>query len=397
MFFSMRSTFWNRIEIEWRDDDDIFLELQVANNVTEIVHFFLDCTRGAPFSFKLCPTGCCPEGETHYNNRLTLVALINCSEQWEDVFIQLYTTELVYLCAIGGRLSQLKKLEIIVEEDPEFEYQYVSRTIPSMITNVFEDAPRLKEVVLGGFSTWQFQLNWSSLAAISFHPGIGRKKTLAVLRETINLVELTIERRTNRHLGLNIKTNDLIHLPHLERLSVDDVALLAVLETPSLQRLKIDFSIFLDDGGMSAAFLRRCGIKLNTLVTHGGPIASIKEILLSAPELDQLVLFNVMNIADLFVWMAGTETQEVRFNRLQLHASYHYWPRAGWGALHDLIARRNPPNNGRSLSPKAVSIQISDMDKSEVANLKSLCRDRGIRFGLVDMSILPWGVDREWY
>ena len=412
LFFSMRSTFWNSIEIEWHDEFDICLKQQDADNVTEIVHFFLDCTGGVPFSFQLCTTGCHPENETHYNSHPTLVALINCSEQWQNVYIQLYTTELVFLCATKGHLPQLKKLEIVVEQDRELEHQYASRTVPRMVTDIFEDAPVLKEVVLDDFSMWQFKFSWSSLTALGFGFHESGMETLAVLRETINLVELTIERPTvtvlegelaiersssRAFIETLIETSESIHLPHLERLSIDDVALLAVLDTPSLQRLKIDFHH--GDSGV-ATFLRRCGIKLSTLVLYGGRtgiVASLKEILLSAPELDQLVLCNIRDITDLFKWMAGTETPEVRFNSLQLHALYSYWPRDGGGALHDLIARRNPPNNERSLSPKEVFIDI-DIDESEVANLKSLCRDRGIRFGLVEeMPIIPWGTDWPWY
>ena len=257
----MRSTFWNQIEIEWHDDSDICLEQQDANNVTEIVHFFLDCTGGVPFSFQLCPTGCRPEEETHYNSHPTLVALINCSEQWENVYIQLYTTELVFLCATKGYLPQLKKLEIVVEEGCELEHQYATRTVPRMVTNIFEDAPVLEEVVLADFSMWQFKFSWSSLTAVGFCFHKGRMETLAVLRETINLVELTIVRPLTSKAF--IETSESIHLPHLERLSTDDVTLLAVLDTPSLHRLKIDFH--LGDGGV-ATFLRRCGIKLSTLV-----------------------------------------------------------------------------------------------------------------------------------
>ena len=49
-----------------------------------------------------------------------------------------------------------------------------------------------------------------------------------------------------------IERSELIHLPYLERLSTDDVALLAFSETPSLQRLRIDFGFvtFLDDGSL---------------------------------------------------------------------------------------------------------------------------------------------------
>ena len=88
----MRSTFWNRIEIEYYDDDDNCIERQNFTNVTEIVPFFLDCTRGAPFSFAFAGD---TEEDTDYDIRPTLLDLINCSKQWEEVEIQLLSTELV--------------------------------------------------------------------------------------------------------------------------------------------------------------------------------------------------------------------------------------------------------------------------------------------------------------
>ena len=390
VFFSMRSTFWNRIEIEWYDDSGVGLKQQDAANVTEIVPFFLDCTRGAPFSVAFCTRGGYTEEDTDYDILPTLVDLINCSEQWEEVSIKLLSTHLVFLCATKGCLSQLKKLEIDVKN--EYEYEDAFRIIPSVVTKVFEDAPILKEVVIWGFSAWKFRFNWSSLTAVTLLQQRHCKAILAILRETINVVELTIKAS---HLDPNDERSELIHLPHLERLYIDNVTLLAVLETPSLQQLRIDFAFlsFYDDGGIIAsAFLRRCGNKLSTIVIYRGPLGVVKDILLSAPELDQLALFDVTMIGDPFKWMAGTGMQ-VRFNTLRVSWDRDWSP--GLGPLHDLIACRNPPNDKESLSPKELFIHMSKMDhdESEAANLESLCRDRGIRFGFVGPARRCHGVD----
>ena len=114
VFFSMRSTFWNRIGIEWYDGR---LKQQDTANVTEIVHVFPDCTRGAPFSYAFCMEGYCTGDDTDYD---TLADLINCSEQWEEweeASTNLLSTELAFLYATKGRPSQLKKMEIDVRED----------------------------------------------------------------------------------------------------------------------------------------------------------------------------------------------------------------------------------------------------------------------------------------
>ena len=93
----MRSTFWNRIGIEWYDGR---LKQQDTANVTEIVHVFPDCTRGALFSYAFCMEGYCTGDDTDYD---TLVDLINCSEQWEVASINLLSTELAFLYAIKSR------------------------------------------------------------------------------------------------------------------------------------------------------------------------------------------------------------------------------------------------------------------------------------------------------
>ena len=387
MFLSMRSTFWKRIEIEWCHDNGDSLDEQGMANVAEIVPFFLDCTRGAPFSFTFCAEGCYAEEDIDYDIRPTLVDLINCSEQWEEVSIQLLTTEIVFFCAAKGHLSQLKKLKINVEKGPE--YEYTCGAIPSMVTDVFEDAPLLKDILLWGFSAWQFKFNWLSLTVITLHQQKNHEETLTILRETINLVELTI--RLTAYL--NIKRGKLVHLPHLECLSLDDVALLASLDTPSLQRLRISIDIFTSEPGMIPAFIRRCGTKLSTLVMYRGSLRYLKEVLLSTPELDHLAFFDVEScITDVFKWMAGTEAQKVRFNCLHLAWNRHHWPPVS-EALYDLIAHQNPPNNERSLRPKGLFFHMPATDQSDVASLESFCRDRGVRFGFVGeimMPILPW-------
>ena len=66
--------------------------------------------------------------------------------------------------------------------------------------------------------------------------------------------------------------------------------------------------------------------------------------------------------------------QELRFNSLLVK-----WTYRRVGGLHDMITRRNP-------SPKEVFIQIlKEKPKwSGECDATVYCRDRGIRFGIVD-------------
>lgn len=61
--------------------------------------------------------------------------------------------------------------------------------------------------------------------------------------------------------------------------------------------------------------------------------------------------------------------------------------KSGLGALHDMIARRNPPCDVRHPSPKEVIIPAPGEDQSAAATLASLCRGKGIQ-----LSIRSWGV-----
>ena len=54
---------------------------------------------------------------------------------------------------------------------------------------------------------------------------------------------------------------------------------LTILETPALQRLKVDHYVSQDSAGIVAAFLCRLDIKLSTLVIQDGPAAIVTEIL----------------------------------------------------------------------------------------------------------------------
>ena len=270
---------------------------------------------------------------------------------------------LEYLCDIKGRLPLLEELDIDMIRRGQDHWRMEA-------ANIFEDAPLLTHVVLWD-APGPSKFNWSSLTVVSFQQFT--KNFLPILRETINLVELCIEHSFPE--DLYSKEGRLIHLPRLERLSINAVAFLTILATPSLQQLKLNISEStisdIDRAGIMGAFLRRWGIKLSALVIEDGYAATAKAILLLTPEPDKLALLNVSNVAIVFDWMAETGTQELRFNSLLVKWTYR---RVGEGlaALHDMITLRNP-------SPKEVFIQILKESQSGAANvMQPLCRDRGI-------------------
>ena len=228
LFFSMRSTFWNKIVIE-----GMFSRAKTAN-VQEIIAFFIDCTHGQPFSFTFCMGD-----RSGVRLHGVLADLCAHSEQWEEASIRLLSSELEHLCSVKGRLPGLKKLEIVVAWS--MKHERMRSTIAGMATNVFEDAPLLTHVGLRDDHTWQFNFNWSSLTIVNFLCLEYSESILAILRETTNLVELTLVCSLGKHL--NIEGGGLIHLPRLEHLCVDWAPLLTALETPSLQQLNMMITI----------------------------------------------------------------------------------------------------------------------------------------------------------
>ena len=70
--------------------------------------------------------------------------------------------------------------------------------------------------------------------------------------------------------------------------------------------------------------------------------AIAKEILPFTPKVETLVLFNIKDVADLFMWLAGTGMQGLRqrrnLNILRVQIRHAVYGKA-LGALYDMIAR----------------------------------------------------------
>jgi hypothetical protein len=222
LFFSMRSTFWRSIEIDWYYNvEDNLRIIRLCKRVKMILPFFLNRTQGAPFSFSLFRTLGYPDEK---NVRWILKDLLDHSRQWEEAFIRLRPVDFNVLRTAKGHLPLLKRLEIAVPP-------YHRGSNPSL-AGIFKDAPLLTHVALKGILTWEF--NWSSLTTFNIGGQESINKTLAILRKTVNLVELTIG-----SVFLDAGISGLIHFPHLEYLSICGANVLAVLDTPALRRLEI--------------------------------------------------------------------------------------------------------------------------------------------------------------
>ena len=61
-------------------------------------------------------------------------------------------------------------------------------------------------------------------------------------------------------------------------------------------------------------------------------------------------------------------------------------------ALHDMVARRNPPGDVGNASPQMLFLQIPDEGQGTSERLKSMCRGKGIRLQFVDVKE-DWGTE----
>lgn len=363
----MRSTFWNRVEVRWHDG-----RLKSASRLKEILAFFLDRTCGRPFSFVELDMSTVSDYFT-FDVQPILLDLVVYSEQWENVFVQLRPSKLQYLCGAKGRLPMLKKLFLSVATQQDI-------TLPSMVANIFKDAPLLTHIALWESPSCQFfKINWSSMTILEFRRWSTSLYTTGIapiLRETINLVELTIIPKLPDTEG-----GRLIHLPCLERLSIIDVKFLTILDTPFLQQLKIIFDpwkLGLNDKDIITTFLSRSGIRLSTLVIECGLAAVVIEILRFMPKIHKLVLDSIQDVEDVFKWLARTEAPLC--SDLHILSAYSEVKKSFW-ALHDMIACRNPPGDEKDPSPQKVTIMLYGEGESTVLeNLELLCRDRGVPF-----------------
>ena len=160
LFFSMQSTFWRKLDIEWLYDHR---PTPSPERVKTILTFFLNRTQGAPFSFSLFRIyGYSKQEKKHV--RWIMKDLLDYSRQCEDVSFRLQLEDLNLLRYAKGHLPLLKRLEIVVD------CHYRSMGLHPSVTGIFEDAPLLTHVAVEDISRWEF--NWSSLTTLR----IGRCK-----------------------------------------------------------------------------------------------------------------------------------------------------------------------------------------------------------------------------
>ena len=288
----MQPYFWNELviessEAEWEDttsnfSDELKMEVLKDNDTDArtlaILSFFLDNTRGAPFSFTLYGNELYAKADTLYVLHI-FSKLLDHVAQWENVTMQLRQPAFLVLRYIKGRLSMLRTLSLVVEGLHVIRNLYTA--LFSNHWGIFEDAPLLTNIELASLV---FRFNWASLTSIHLHSFDG-EGVIPALRQTINLETFTID---------DVLYNDqveteIIKLPRLKYLSIHGVLLLTILEAPALKELKIKFKDESDsdteEGSLVesqiasrtiAFFLRsRCELSKFSSESLGSPVSQI--------------------------------------------------------------------------------------------------------------------------
>ena len=270
LFFSMRSTFWGRIDIEWDHHYDNRRLIRFCKHLKMIVPFFLSRTQGGPFSFSLFRTLGYPDEK---NVRWIVKDFVDHSRQWEDASFRLESADIRFLRSVKGHLPLLKRLELIV---PSYYEDAVHRSL----TGILGDTPLLSHLVVENVSAWEF--DWSSLTILCVGRQENITKFLAILQKSINLVKLSVRDEFDSDT-LGITSGSMIHFPHLEYLSILGVELLTVLETPALRCLEVlnywsvdsdnwneDSASFVVKADQTVDFLRRSRLRLTLWESKSG-------------------------------------------------------------------------------------------------------------------------------
>lgn len=377
----MWPSFWNEIEIksQYHNGDRDFA------HIMQMLAFFLDAVRGAPFSFTFHMVE--NTGEDRSLAPDILWRLLKHSEQWENVSMRLQESEFILLHRVRNRLQTLQKLELILFDDIS------DGLLPG---DVFASAPLLTHIELRCFSDAVRRFNWKLLTSIHLHSTRNPEMIISALRQTISLEKLTIDE--NFYPDLHLKDTGIIHLPSLTYLSVQGVVLLTVLETPVLKSLEISFrsnyhthrsEFALEETRRTISFILRSRCALSSFSAKRIGSTALKEILSYMPDIEELTLLDVRCLAKLFEWLSGPESSanavEPREMRLQCLNELTIFPSSDddeteeLEALQNMISRR--PIGTSVLGPKVLHMKTSNIsNNSALRHLKSLCWDKGVLF-----------------
>ena len=254
--------------------------------VLDILNFCLKCSEGCPLSFTFRMGTDYYAGEYAYVVDI-LNALITQSMRWVTAeFFSLPIIELRRLHCVKGRIPLLRSFVL------------THRTIKppqEVISNVFEQAPTLKRLLLSDINVSKF--HWASIE--SFRLGsltdAASRKLVAALSQATSLKELEIgwEDINRRSINVDMEKAGNVTLPSLKRLVLHAHNIFEALTAPGLEHLTVNFQ-----GGRNqnqiktsiSSFIHRSSCPLKHLSLWYADTEVTVEVLSGTPGLSSLLL-----------------------------------------------------------------------------------------------------------
>ena len=222
----MTSNFWNRLDIDLLVMDkyhDPELVRHHYDVMLLVLRYFLDHTRGQPFSFQFS-TRPLRLVEEEWPARL-FELLVAESMRWREINIRILDFLMLTLYKAKHHMPLLSSAQL---------FRGTWCADQKHMHDLFEDVPHLTCLELVPFSTWR--INCASLSVLKLTSGCEyNDELLLVLGQAKRLEKLAIYQWPGSHLH----STSLISLPNLQVLSISHIELLSQLQTPSLEELYI--------------------------------------------------------------------------------------------------------------------------------------------------------------
>ena len=294
IFHSMTSNFWNKLDIDLFVMDkyeDPELVRHHYDAMLLVLRYFLDHTRGQPFSFQFRTRHLRLTEEVEWTARL-FELLVAESIRWREINIRIFNSLTPILHKAKHPMPLLSSVQ--------FE-QVTWYADLKPIHDLFEDVPHLTCLALAPFSNWR--INWGSLSVLKLTAGReSNDELLSVLGQAKRLEKLAIY----QWLGVIFYPDrSLISLPNLKVLSTSRFELLSLLETPVLEELYILHQLKdLISHITVTSYFARSSFQLRRLGVFNCCADILAAILQSTPDLLHLILHDNMDMVKSFNQLA---------------------------------------------------------------------------------------------
>ncbi len=392
IFHSMTTSFWNQLDIDLSTMDK-YRDPELMHHHYDIMllalRYFLDHTRGRPFSFQFKTRQRCMAEEDEWIIRL-FELLVAESIRWREINIRVNSFLLPILYGAKHHMPLLSSAQLVQVPYPT-NLQYIH--------DLFEDVPHLTCLELSPpFSDWR--VNWASLRVLKLASSHQYdRQLLSVLGQAKCLEKLAVY----AWLDLDGITR-LINLPNLKVLSASSVSieLLPLLQTPSLQELYIQGFVWLGSRDGVISFLTRHSCQLKCLGVVECSADFLTDILRCIPDLLHLKLDNGKDMVKSFNQLAfhhGNASLACHLRSLMvIDRGFSFMEIMELSVLLTSRTERVETSSGVALVEKLQKLMIITSSKgglvqynkrSAVQTLRQECAEHGVEFTVQHTSDMP--------